>query len=190
MTKTIERRDEQTRQLVLTTLAACSGNSREAERRLAKLDITLDHSTIWEWGKKYAEDYQRIRSEMLPRLREEAADRHRALEQRQLEDSLAAADLIRGRMPKMEDRDLINAMGKLDIGSGIHAEKAQMYDGLPTHIVRRDATEILRELKSMGVEQIQDAEVVSEEDVSPSELGVSSAVSAIAVPAEATDVDA
>jgi hypothetical protein len=66
----------------------------------------------------------------------------------------------------MEHKDLINAVGKMDIGSGIHGEKALLHDGQPTAIVAKSSKDLIRELEAEGLKlDTIDAEVVSEEDV-------------------------
>lgn len=147
----------------LMAVAAANGNARMASVALAQDGIDLSHDLLYSWKSKvHAEQYQRVRAELLPQIRERQADAHRALELRQLETSLEATQLIQDRLPKMEDRDLINAQGKADIGSGIHAEKALLLDGQPTQIIRRDASDVIRKLKNRGFDF--EGEVVSEED--------------------------
>lgn len=167
MTEVANReKSEELIQRALVAVAACSGNGRAAARALKAEGVKIDHTTLYRWKDRYAEDYARIRAELLPKIREGAADLHRALEQRQLEGSLKATNEIIERLPEMSDKDRITATGKFDIGSGIHAEKAQMYDGEPTHIVHRSSAEILREMASLGMKvEAIDAEVVGEEDV-------------------------
>lgn len=151
----------------LMALAVHNGNSRKAAKALAEDGIHHPFQTIWGWQKIYAERYEAIRAEVLPALRAQQAEAHRQLAQRQLEGSLEAADLVAERLPKMEDKDLVNAMGKFDIGTGIHTEKALLLEGQPTQIVQRTSEQIYRELEAEGlkVEEIE-AEVVGEEDVS------------------------
>jgi hypothetical protein len=160
--------DEATKQRGLIAYVAASGNRKKAAEALAADGIQVDPSTIYYWvHKTHRDDYERIRAQMLPEIRERQADAHRDLEHRQLEVSHEAAELLKGRLPKMEDKDLINAMGKADIGSGIHAEKAELLNDRPTQRVTVDLPAVLKELKSLGVDPttILDAEVVSEEDV-------------------------
>jgi len=145
-------RDAGSVQRALLALVACNGSSRKAERLLAEDGIRVDHSTLDYWRKNnHKEEYERLREQMLPEIRKRQADAHRALEQRQLKVSKQAAKIIAQRLPRMEDKDLINAMGKADIGSGIHAEKAQLLDDQPTQIVKRSAREVLRSLEGKGM---------------------------------------
>lgn len=168
---------EAERQRALIAVAAASGNTRLAARNLAEDGFEIDHTVLWQWQKRHADKYQRIRADLLPRIREQQADAHRALERRQLEVSLQATELIAQRLPQMDDRDAINAAGKMDIGTGIHADKALLHDGQPTSIVQRTSDELLRELEAEGMKlEAIDAEVVSEEDVGPSTESKSVAV--------------
>jgi hypothetical protein len=166
-----EKRIERTRNLPeitrgLIALVAANGNSRKAAAALAEDGIKLPHNTLHDWKTKvHAQEYERLRAEMLPQIRQQQADAHRDLERRQMEVSLSATDLIAQALPQMEHKDLINAAGKMDIGSGIHAEKAQLYDNQPTQIVKRSASDVLRSLKGKGL--AIDVEVLSEEDVTP-----------------------
>jgi hypothetical protein len=67
----------------------------------------------------------------------------------------------------MSDRDKVNAIGKMDIGSGIHTEKARDLQGdfaTPSSQLR-SAEEILRNLKAAGLRFDLDLEPESEEDV-------------------------
>jgi hypothetical protein len=154
----------------LVEVAACSGNTTMAERQLRedKDAPNIDQVTLWRWSKRTkVEQYERIRAEALPVITAQAAEQHMALAQFQTEIAAEAAVRVRDRLPGMEDRDLINAMGKADIGSGIHTEKAALLAGQPTHRVARDASEVLRELQAAGfkgeVEEVVDAQVVEEQ---------------------------
>jgi hypothetical protein len=158
--------EEITRALV--EVAACSGNSHKAARHLEADESApnIPQQTLWAWSRRErVEEYERIRQEALPHITQHAADQHMALARQQMELAQAAAGFVASRLDRMDDKDLVNAMGKADIGSGIHTEKAQLLAGQPTAIVQRDASEVLRKLKSRG---IIDAEVVEEETVEES----------------------
>lgn len=137
----------------LVEVAACSGNTSMASRHLAEDDepMQIDQATLWRWSRRSEVDlYEQIRRELLPVITAEAAEQHMSLARKQAGIAAQAAERIKSRLPKMDDRDLINAMGKADIGSGIHTEKAQLLSGQPTHRVERDASEVLRELEAAG----------------------------------------
>jgi hypothetical protein len=157
----------------LTEVAACSGNTHKAARNLAEDDKapSISQQVLWEWSRRSRVDaYERIRQDQLPAIQAHAADQHMALARQQMELAQSAATFVASRLPQMDDKDLVNAMGKADIGSGIHTEKAQLLAGLPTHRVARSSEEILRELRSLG-QAVVDAEVVSEETVPQSVPG-------------------
>lgn len=156
----------------LTEVAACSGNTHMAARHLAEDGLPIDQKTLWEWSKRrHVEIYERIRVEQLPQITAQATEQHMALARQQMEASQVAASEIAARLPRMEDKDLVNAMGKFDIGSGIHTEKAQLLAGQPTARVATDLQGVLKDIRSMGIDPavVIDAEVVGEEDVSEDE---------------------
>lgn len=158
--------DEATIQRALIEIAACSGNTRMACRKLAEDEVEIPRATLEYWRlRRFAAEYQRIRSEQLPKLREQAADRHAALEERALSISEQAADLVEARLPSMGDKELIDAKYKASLESGIHGDKRLLFEGQPNSIVQRTSAEIMRELKSMGADDVVDAQVISEEDV-------------------------
>jgi len=137
----------------LVEVAACSGNTHMAQRHLEEDDepLKINQATLWRWTRRSKVDaYERIRAEALPVITAEAAEQHMSLARKQAGIAAEAAERIKERLPAMDDRDLINAMGKADIGSGIHTEKAQLLSGQPTHRVERDASEVLRELQAAG----------------------------------------
>lgn len=170
MTKTIERQskqsyDEATKQIALVKIAHWNGNTRQAHRALAEEGIEIPRSTLESWKQRdHPAEYQRIRTELLPKLREGAADRHAAQEERDLTISEAASDLIMARLPHMNGKELIMAKGNADVGSGIHGEKRLLFEGQPTVNVARTSAEIMRELKAQGVDEIT-VDVLTEEDV-------------------------
>jgi len=168
-------------QRALTEVAACSGNTHMAARNLAadETSPSIDQKTLWRWQHDRAEDYARIQQDLLPAITAKAAEQHMALARRQMEGSLVGIERIVSELPHMEHRDLVNAVGKLDIGSGIHTEKAQLLAGLPTQRIAKSSDELLREFEAEGLKlDAIDAEVVSEETLSPSDGGSERAVPA------------
>jgi hypothetical protein len=143
----------------LLALASENGRAVRASELLRKDGLKIPSRTLGEWRRKvYADRYEQVRDEILPRVRAESAAEHRALERSQLELSTMLVEHLKSEVPTMETRDKINALGKSDIGTGIHAEKAQLLDGEPTHRVGRNPDEILRALAAMGF-SITDAPV-------------------------------
>jgi hypothetical protein len=163
----VRRYTEDQIQRALIEVAACSGNTRQAARNLAEDGLKIHPSTLWSWStRELVEKYERLRQEALPAITAQATEQHMSLARRQMAISHQAADLVAQRLPNMEDKDLVNAMGKADIGSGIHTEKAQLLAGQPTQIVSKSSQELIRELEAEGLKlDAIDAEVVSEEDV-------------------------
>jgi hypothetical protein len=139
----------------LIEVAACSGNCTRAAKHLEEDPDapSIDQSTLWRWSRKEkVEDYERIRAEALPAITERAAEQHQALAEMQMEGSaLLTAELI-AEANKLEPKDKVNALGKMDIGSGIHTEKAQLLSGQPTHRADRSVEELLRGLAARGLQ--------------------------------------
>jgi hypothetical protein len=137
----------------LVELVAQSGNTRKTALLLKEDGLQVDQKTLWRWKTgKFADRYAHLREKLGPQITAQAAEQHMALAQYQTEIAAEAATRVRTRLPKMDDRDLINAMGKADIGSGIHTEKAQLLSGQPTHRADRSVEELLRGLASKGVQ--------------------------------------
>lgn len=135
----------------LLALASENGMAARASRQLKRDGLKIPARTLADWRKKtHVERYEAVRDEVLPRIQRESAAWHRDLERKQLELSAKLTERLRGEADTMETRDAVNAMGKSDIGSGIHAEKAQLLDGEPTHRPARDAIEVLRDLAEIG----------------------------------------
>jgi len=137
----------------LVEVAGCSGNTAMAARHLAEdpNSPNIDQKTLWRWSRKQrVDEYDRIRKEALPEITARAAEQHMDLRQQHVELAQDAIVAVKDRLPRMEDKDLVNALGKADIGAGIHAEKAALYAGQPTHRVSRDVSEVLRELEAAG----------------------------------------
>jgi hypothetical protein len=163
----------------LVEVAACSGNTHMAARNLeADKDApSVGQKTLWEWSRrKRVQEYERLRVEALPAITAQATEQHMALARQQMELAQAAAGFVAARLGLMEDKDLVNAMGKADIGSGIHTEKAQLLSGQATSRVAVDLSGTIKELKAMGVDPsvVIDAEVVEEEDIESAVLPASS----------------
>lgn len=149
----IQKRDAATITRGLLALVATNGNTRQASKALAADEIEVSHETLHYWKtRSHKDEYERLREQELPKIVQRQADAHRALEERQLETSLAGTELIAANLPHMEHKDLINAVGKMDIGTGIHAEKAQLLSGQPTHRSERTVEELLRGLNGRGLQ--------------------------------------
>jgi len=135
-------------QRVLIELAACSGNTLMAARRLKEGGLSIDQKTIWRWKtRQHVERYERIQEDVMPEVQRVAAEEHMQLARQQTMIAQDAANRVAERIPAMEDRDLINAMGKADVGSGIHTEKALLLSGQPTSRVENDFAKLVKVLE-------------------------------------------
>ena len=133
-------------------LAVCSGNVHRAASRLADMGMSVGSSTLHRWKSKHREKYESIRREVLPRIREEAAEDHTALSAANREAEAAVLARLIQEVPDLPARDLSTTGRNLAVAAGIHFDKAQVAAGMPSAIVeKRDATEILRQLKARGV---------------------------------------
>lgn len=152
----------------LVALAYANGNSRMAAAALAEDGFEIDDSTLRDWRvNRHTAEYERIRAEVLPRIREQAGDEHLALARRQMKASQIATEEWLERRGELKASDLSTAARNFDVGSGIHSQHAQVFHDQPTQHIKVDLPAVLKELKSLGVEPdvVLDAEVVEEEDV-------------------------
>jgi hypothetical protein len=139
----------------LIEVAACSGNTHQAARNLADDPdaLSISQPVLWEWAnRRHLETYESLRAEALPVITAHAAEQHMALARYQADTSLEAAEKVKDRLDQMDDKDLVNAMGKLDIGSGIHTQRAQELSGQPAPKAERTVEELLRGLGGRGLQ--------------------------------------
>lgn len=149
-------------QRALVTVAACSGNTRQASKLLSKDGLRISHQNLHRWSRsKHVGQYEAIRGRLLPQIQEWAAEQHRALAEREMEVSAKMLDRLSREVDAIPARDLPGAIRNVDTGAGIHRDKAQLLAGQPTIRIERSASEILRALQGKGV--AVDAEVVDEE---------------------------
>lgn len=91
----------------------------------------------------------------------ELATRNMNLEAKLLDD----LDEKRGELAA---RDISTAARNVAVGTGIHTEKSQLLNDLPTEIHKnREAGDVLRLLKARAPGLFIEAEVVSEETIAP-----------------------
>lgn len=142
-------------QRALVEVAACSGNTALAARNLEADDDAppVGQKTLWEWSRrKYLQQYEAIRAKALPKLMEHAADQHMALAQRQMEGAAKLTDELISESAQLDPKDKVNALGKLDIGSGIHTERARDLSDQQAPKAERTVEELLRGLAGRGLE--------------------------------------
>jgi hypothetical protein len=132
-------------------LALCSGNARKAERRLAELGMKVDHSTLHRWKDRHSEKYLSLQRDVLPKLREEAAERHSAVADREMELGLELLDQLQSKKADLAARDLSTAIRNLDVGQGIHRTKAAELRGdTPPPTVSFNLTALVHSLAEKG----------------------------------------
>lgn len=121
-------------ELSLQALAICAGNARQAVKRLEELtdedreqlgiEKFPEHQTLYRWKTKHAERYEEIRSKALEKYREEAAEAHSALSDRQMSMAHKILDKAEGRLEAMDDKATLDFLNKVNIGAGIHRQRA------------------------------------------------------------------
>jgi hypothetical protein len=136
----------------LLALAECNGNGRKAERLLAEDGITISDSTLYLWKNgPHAEQYERIRAEVLPKVRLAASEDHMALSERCMEAEHLLLDRLVDEVPKLDRRDISTSLRNVSTSGAIHVDKGQVLSDAPTEIRRLDTGEVLRKLNSRGM---------------------------------------
>jgi hypothetical protein len=157
-------------ELGLLAVAHANGNTRQASRELKTGGVKLDHRTLWRWSReRHAGRYESIRSEVLPKIRERAAERQMDI----VEAAMGVQRKLVDRLDKEADdlaiRDVPGASRNVAVSVGIHAEKAQLFGGQPTQRIERSLDEVLRSLSHRGVKFVE-GEVAGEEDVADAQV--------------------
>jgi hypothetical protein len=84
-----------------------------------------------------------------------------ALAAKQMAVSEQMTQRLAEQVGEIPARDLPGGIRNIDTGAAIHTDKAALLREEPTQIVRRDSTEIKRELKARGI--ILDGTVVEDD---------------------------
>lgn len=132
----------------------CSGHRDKAHELLKTQGITVPAKTLYHWAKDSEVDrLNRIRQQLGPVIKAEMADMHQSLAVAAGSIEAKAITRLNEKLDQneIEAKDLSAVMQRSAIATGIHAEKHLLYSGQPTAIVQRDVTEVLRELKGIGV---------------------------------------
>lgn len=155
-------------------MALASGNSRKAAEMLASQGLKVGSKTLWRWtNERHGEEYERIRRDVLPRVREHTAELHMELAEREIAMSHELIDRLDKTKGEIPPRDLPGAIRNLDVGSGVHTDKARDLRGDPTVTVEKHSLqETIRGLEDLGlkvkivhdevIEGAVDAQVVEE----------------------------
>jgi hypothetical protein len=138
----------------LVALALCSGQRRRASKLLAKQGLKISDGALRYWKEHAHEDwYWEIQARIMPRVRAIAAEKHSELAELEGEASRQLLDRLMTEADEIPARDLPGAVRNLDVAAAVNRDKAAMLRGEPTEIVehQRDALQILRQLKEMGM---------------------------------------
>lgn len=138
----------------LVAYVRCSGNTAKASRLLATQDQIVPQRTLHEWATDtQIPRLERIRQELEPIIKREAAETHHGLLKAAAEIEMQAIEGIKERLGNGEGdlKDLSAVAQRSAIATGIHSEKHLLYSGEPTQIVRQDAAEVMRKLASRGM---------------------------------------
>lgn len=135
----------------LLTLAFHNGNTRRASEKLG-----IPRETLRGWKTKKAEQYEAIRAELLPRVAAEAAEKHSALADAEMEVSHQILARLRENVGELPARDLPGALRNTDTGAAINRDKAAQLREMTTEKVEMpDINATLRALQSAGVKNIR-----------------------------------
>jgi hypothetical protein len=139
----------------LVALALYSGNSRRASKALKGQGLSVGATTLRRWKDDlHPEQYRKLQQDVLPEVRERAAEMHTDLAEREVELSGRLVRDLGERMDKekMPVRDLPGAIRNLDVGAGVNRTKAGELRNEPNVRVQKqqDVGDILRALEAEG----------------------------------------
>jgi hypothetical protein len=136
----------------LLAVADASGNTRIAAAFLAEDGLTIDDSTLWRWSRKsHAKRYERIRAEVLPKVRAQAADQHMDLAKMQMDVTRRLTERLAREVDEVPARDLPGGIRNLSTAAAVETDKAQLLGGEPTIRIERSADQVLRALAARGM---------------------------------------
>lgn len=142
---------EELKERAMIALAEHNGNSRRAAAMLAKDGIKLSFSCVNEWRHRDPERYERVRAEVLPRVRLKASERHMDLSERLMDAEGVILGKMMERVDELPPKEMSTALRNVSTSSAIHTDKAQVLSDQPTEIRRLDAGEVLRKLGSRNM---------------------------------------
>jgi hypothetical protein len=136
----------------LLALAECNGNGRKAERLLSEDEITISDTTLYEWKNGlHAEQYERVRAEVVPKVRLRASEDHMALSARLMDTEGKLLTRLESTIDELPPKEVSTALRNVSTSAAIHVDKAQVLSDQPTEIRRLDTGEVLRKLGSRGM---------------------------------------
>lgn len=147
-TVTVDVTEATQRQRAFVALALAGGNSVKAAPLCG-----LGESTLRRWRREFAEEYERVRHELAPRLERVAVSEAyaRVVELGELE-ALAIRKLQAAiEEDKIPARDLPSALRNITTSKAINVDKILALSGRPTSVVEhRSAGELVRRLAALG----------------------------------------
>jgi hypothetical protein len=159
----------------LIAVAVCAGNTHRAHRELAKQGHKIPRPTLDVWATRlHADRYQRIATEVVPKIHERIATEAEDLAQAYADAERTALDRLNETLDELDPKDVATAIRNLATSRGISIDKAALLRGRPTQIIEhRDPADIARELAAMRPDVFEyvdeDAEEITDADVAPDE---------------------
>lgn len=152
----------------MVALALYSGNRRRASKALADQGFRVPASTLNDWQQRAPDTYAKVKRNLMPQIRELAAEQHSELAQLEGEAGRKLLDRLMAEYHEIPARDLPGAIRNLDVGQGINRDKAAVLRGenTDTPMPSRSVADILEALKARGVTLT--VEVGPDRDPSPS----------------------
>jgi hypothetical protein len=155
---------DQERQSGLVAIALCSGNTSRAHRELEAQGLSISRPTLDRW--KRAEDYRRVRADVLPQLKQMQAEANTNLATQQMEVSAQITERLANEVDEIPVRDLPGSARNMSVSSAVHTDKARdLRDENVVIVQHRSAAEILRGLARKAPGLIEPAPVVEAEVV-------------------------
>ncbi len=148
----------------LVAMALNSGNSRRARAALKAQGLEISHQTLHKWTTSRADHYERVRREVLPRIKDAAQEMHMDLAARAASIEQQFLDRIENELPEIPARDLPGGLRNVSTTSGIHTDKARDLRGDPTSVIEhRSFEQLVAAMRAKGITVDFDLEGEAEE---------------------------
>ncbi len=138
----------------MVALALYSGNRRRASKALADQGFPVPASTLQDWQQRAPDTYAKVKRNLMPQIRELAAEQHSELAQLEGEAGRLLLGRLMAQYHEIPARDLPGAVRNLDVGAAVNRDKAAMLRGenTDTPTPTRSLSEILRALQAKGID--------------------------------------
>jgi hypothetical protein len=113
----------------LSAVAYFNGNTRSAAKALTEQGVTVPRSTLRNWITTHQDRYEKLRADLIPRVHERVAEKHLELADAQMEASWEFLQRLLKEKNNIPPRDLSTVQRNLDVGSGVHTDKALVLRG-------------------------------------------------------------